>query len=80
MLDDGRPDHRSCAEEKPEGDSDDWIEDDTEPTEKWRDDAIHDWNEDDQSERVDILEQIVRDTMSRHLSCLRCQIRVELVV
>ena len=71
LLEDGGPDHGCCAGEKPERDFLDGGEVDAHFPQARVDEAVDDRDQDDQSEGVEVGEDVVGDVVERHSGRLR---------
>lgn len=80
MLDDSGPDHGSGTGHEPKRHPLDWSKVDTHATETGVDNAIANWDEDDEGKRIEVGEDIVGQTMRGHGSGLGRQVVVQLVV
>lgn len=80
MLDDGGVSHCDTGEEEAKCDASDGSHGDAELAEKGVDVAVHDGDEDDDRERVDVLHDVVGDAMELHLAGLRNKIVDHLAV
>lgn len=74
------PDHSSCTTDEAGADLLDGGESNSSLAESWVDAEIEDGNEDDESERIKVVDNVVWNAVKRHGSCLRSQVVVKLVV
>jgi hypothetical protein len=80
VLDDGSSDHGEGSQEESERDAFDGCKLDTSFAESWVQEVVHDGNEDDQGDGVEIRDDVVGDTVALHGPSLRGQVVVHLVV
>ena len=80
MLDDGGVDHCCCGEEEAECDAGDGFEWDANLAKARVDDAVHDGDEDDDCQGVDVLHDVVGDAVKLHLAGLRDEVVEHLAV
>lgn len=80
VLDDGCPGHGEGAEEEAEGDADDGLEFPAHPTETRVDNLVENRDEDDQDDRIDVVDNVVGDSVEEHSSGLGGQVGSDLVV
>lgn len=80
VLYNSSPNHGSRTGEETGGDSFDWGKVDPHPAKPWIDEDITDRNEDYQGDGVEIINNIIRDTIGHHSSGLGCQIIDNLVI
>lgn len=72
--------HGAGTNPKSECDTADWLEGNVRLAECWVDDTIDKRNEDDDSNWVEILHQVIRNTVTGHLSSLRNEVVAELAI
>lgn len=80
VLDDCCPGHGEGAEEKAEGDADDGLELPAHATETGVDDLIENRDEDDQDDGINVVDDVVGDSVEEHGSGLGGQVGSDLVV
>ena len=66
VLDDGGVRHGEGGEEEAPSDARDGFELDADASKEWVDEPVHDGDEDDDGERVDILHDVVGDAVQLH--------------
>ncbi len=80
VLHDCGPDHRRRAGVEAERDALDWGEMDAGPAERGINQDVADGDEDDERDRVEVRDDVVRDAIRDHRGSLRDQVVVKLVV
>lgn len=80
MLNDSSESHRKRGQGEANGDTSDGIHGKAHIPKEWVDELVHDGDEDDDDDGINILHLVVGHTVQLHLASLAYEVRAELIV